>query len=64
MRLAAVMFAVLTGVVVVCAQDRLQQAFERLDADGDGKVSREEAGQAAWFGRFGANQAIELDVSA
>ncbi|MBD3292286.1 MAG: hypothetical protein GF393_05140, partial [Armatimonadia bacterium] len=37
------------------AQDRVEQAFEQLDADGDGKISREEAGGRAWFDRLDAD---------
>jgi len=38
-----------------CAQDALQERFERLDADGDGRVTAEEARGAGWFERFDAD---------
>lgn len=52
-----VTFAAILMCMVLAAQqgDRLQQAFERLDVNDDGKISREEAGEAAWFDRFDAD---------
>ncbi|MFW5868241.1 MAG: FG-GAP-like repeat-containing protein, partial [Armatimonadota bacterium] len=55
MRFTALIVAVLMGAALVCAQDRLQQTFDRLDRDGDGRVTVEEAGGAAWFARSDAN---------
>ncbi len=37
------------------AQESLEQRFERLDANDDGKISREEAGGRDWFDRFDAD---------
>jgi arylformamidase len=54
------------GVMVAFAQQQqmtLEQRFAQLDRDGDGQVTREEAGGAAWFDRLDANAdgAITLD---
>ncbi len=47
--------AMTVGCAVAQQGDRLQQAFERLDANDDGKISREEAGGREWFDRFDAD---------
>ena len=47
--------ALLICIGLEAQQDRVQQTFERLDANDDGKISREEAGGAAWFDRLDAD---------
>jgi len=62
MRWAPVVAALLACLCVM-AQDQLQQRFTQLDANGDGHVTLDEAGGAAWFARLDTDGdgAITLD---
>ena len=56
MRVGLIMLvALMIACATVWAQDALQQRFDDLDANGDGRVTAEEAGGAAWFARLDAN---------
>ncbi len=43
------------GLIACAQQPTLEQRFNQLDQNGDGRVTREEAGGAAWFERLDTN---------
>ena len=47
--------ALLVCIALPAQEDALQQRFDDLDANGDGRVTAEEAGGAAWFARLDTN---------